>query len=284
MDFITALVNSSFIGVLWVPEVRSSRNAEEWLRRIQSVCFSPMAMLNAWQSGTKPWSFPEVEKEVRDVANLRMQLLPYIYTAFAQYHFQGTPPFRAMYLVEGFGFCQSSSPGTLDETANPYPMSIKKDIKDQYMMGDFILVAPMFAGQSSRKVHLPAGKWYDFHTGELAGENEMIEVTPGLEKIPLFVKNGGIIPMLPIHRNAMEADQNLPLEIRHYGTADGYFSLYDDDGKTLNYEKGDYSFTRISVTRNKKGVLQGKMDKPGKGKPFSYGTVNWKFMTTFQKN
>ncbi len=53
-DFITALCNSSFIGVLWTPEVRASKTAEEWLRRMQSVCFSPMAMLNAWADGTKP--------------------------------------------------------------------------------------------------------------------------------------------------------------------------------------------------------------------------------------
>lgn len=49
-DFITALINSSFIGVLWTPEVRSSNNSEDWIRRIQSVCFSPIAMLDAWAS------------------------------------------------------------------------------------------------------------------------------------------------------------------------------------------------------------------------------------------
>lgn len=57
-DFITALINSSFAGVLWTPEVRSSDSSEEWLRRIQTVVFSPMAMINAWDSGTKPGHFP----------------------------------------------------------------------------------------------------------------------------------------------------------------------------------------------------------------------------------
>ena len=64
-DFITALINSGFSGVLWTPEVRGSKSAEEWLRRFQSVVFSPMAMINAWASGTKPWSFPEVAKQVK---------------------------------------------------------------------------------------------------------------------------------------------------------------------------------------------------------------------------
>ena len=67
-DFITALVNSSFIGVLWTPEVRASKTAEEWIRRMQSACFSPMAMINAWADGTKPWTFPEVADAVKEVA------------------------------------------------------------------------------------------------------------------------------------------------------------------------------------------------------------------------
>jgi alpha-glucosidase (family GH31 glycosyl hydrolase) len=279
-DFITALVNSSFIGVLWTPEVRASKSAEEWIRRMQSVCFSPMAMLNAWADGTKPWSFSEVEKAVRDVANLRMQLLPYIYSTFAQYHFEGIPPFRAMYLVDGFAFSSSSSKVKLDGTDNPYAMSIKQDINDQYMMGDNLIVAPMFEGMTSRKVYLPAGKWYDFYTGEFVGENQVIEVTPGLDKIPLFVRNGGIIPMIPVHRHAPEAGQKLILELRHYGDAEGSFNLYDDDGRTFNYEKGEYSFTQLSVKKDKKGMLKGVVNFPEKGKPFGYTSAPvWKFMT-----
>jgi alpha-D-xyloside xylohydrolase len=279
-DFITALVNSSFIGVLWVPEVRSSSNAEEWVRRMQTVCFSPMAMLDAWADKTKPWSFPEVEQAVRDVANMRMQMLPYLYSTFAQYHFQGIPPFRAMNLVEGFGFSPATLEGKLDGTENPYVMSIKQDIKDQYMMGDNILVAPMFAGEKSRKVYLPSGKWYDFYTGDLVGENEVIEIIPGLEKIPLFVKDGGIIPMVPVHNNAKEAEKKLTLEVRHYGKATGHFDLYDDDGKSFDFEKGDYSFTRLSVESDKKGRLRGKVGRIAHDKPFSYNNeVVWKFMT-----
>lgn len=279
-DFITALVNSSFIGVLWTPEVRASKTAEEWVRRMQSVCFSPMAMLNAWADGTKPWSFPEVEKAVSDVANLRMQLLPYLYSTFAQYHFEGKPPFRAMNLVEGFGFKSVSEAGKLDATTNPYAMSVKKDIKDQYMMGDYLLVAPMFAGEKSREVHLPQGKWYDFYTGALVGENQVITVSPQLDKIPLFVKDGGIIPMVSPRRQAPRADEILPLQVRHYGTASGSFQLYDDDGRTFDYEKGAYSFTKLSVVKDNTGQLTGETLKVTEGKPFGYSKqVQWVFMT-----
>ncbi len=279
-DFITALVNSSFIGVLWTPEVRASSSPEEWVRRMQSVCFSPMAMINAWADGTKPWTFPEVEKAVSDVANLRMQLLPYLYSTFAQYRFEGKPPFRAMNLVEGFGFKLEPEAGKLNTTDNPYAMSLRKDINDQYMMGDYLLVAPMFAGEKSREVYLPQGKWYDFYTGKEIGENQVITITPSLDKIPLFVKDGGIIPMIPVRNQVPKAETTLPLTVRHYGTATGSFQLYDDDGTSFDHEKGQYSFTPLSVLKGADGKLQGTMSVPAPGKPFGYAKeVTWVFMT-----
>ncbi len=279
-DFITALINSSYIGILWTPEVRASRSAEEWVRRMQSVCFSPMAMLNAWTDGTKPWSFPEVEKAVRDVASLRMQLLPYIYTTFSQYHFKGLPPFRAMNLTDGFSFDQKITEGNLDSTDNPYQIAVKSEVKDQYMMGDNILVAPMFRGQKERKVILPEGKWYDFYTGNYAGENQIINVAPGIDKIPLFVRNGGIIPMIPPQRQAPIKGEKTDLIIRHYGDAEGSFMLYDDDGISFDYENGQYSLTEIRVKKDKKGNLKGSISKSEKGKPYSYNkNVKWVFMT-----
>ena len=151
-DFITALINSSFIGILWTPEVRSSGNAEEWLRRMQTVCFSPLAMLNAWADGTKPWSFPEVEKAVQEVASLRTQLIPYLYTAFADYAFYGTPPVRAMNLEPGYQAKTTDEQGELDATKNPYAMAVRREVKDQFMVGPSLLVAPLFAGEEERQV------------------------------------------------------------------------------------------------------------------------------------
>ncbi|HSF46498.1 MAG TPA: glycoside hydrolase family 31 protein, partial [Chitinophagaceae bacterium] len=186
-DFITALVNSSFIGVLWTPEVRASKTSEEWLRRMQTVCFSPLAMLNAWADGTKPWSFPDVEEQVRYISELRVQLIPYLYTSFADYSFYGTPPMRAMNLEEGYNLAVTSETGHLDATTNPYAIALRKEVKDQFMVGEHLLIAPLFAGETSRTVVLPSGKWFDFYTGRLAGEGEVIKVTPGLDKIPVFV-------------------------------------------------------------------------------------------------
>jgi len=283
-DFITAIINSGYSGVLWTPEVRSSKTGEEWLRRFQTVCFSPMAMINAWASGTKPWSFPEVEKDIRRYAILRMELLPYLYSEFARYHYEGTPPFRGMNLEPGFDFLTKRKLSDSQRPADQYSEAILKEIKDQYMTGDNLLVAPMFTGQSSRKVVLPPGKWYDFYTGEFAGEGEVITVNPGLSSIPVYVRDGGIVPMMKPLFHAPGAGVKYDLEIRHYGNSEGNYLLYDDDGETFDYEKGIYSWREIRVTRNKRGNLEGHISKAEKGKPDNIGTVTWKYMTVNKVN
>ena len=280
-DFITALINSGFSGVLWTPEVRSSSSSEDWLRRFQSVVFSPMAMINAWASGTKPWTFPEVENQIKEYAMLRMQMMPYWYSEFARYHFDGIPPFRAMNLEPGFipeqGTTAKLSDANLEE--NPYLEAVSKEIKDQYMAGEYLLVAPMFKGQKERTVVLPKGDWYDFYTGKYVGNGEKITVTPGLDRIPVYVKDGAILPFMEARLHAPKAGEKVNLEIRHYGKADGAYRLYDDDGETFDYEKGAYSWRDITVTRDKKGKLKGTISKAEKGKPNSIANVTWKFMT-----
>ncbi|WP_270411665.1 TIM-barrel domain-containing protein [Bacteroides eggerthii] len=280
-DFITALINSGFSGVLWTPEVRGSKTGEEWLRRFQSVVFSPMAMINAWASGTKPWSFPEVAPQIKEYALLRMQMMPYWYTEFARYHFDGIPPFRAINLEPGFNAEQAVSTEVKSSNLedNPYLEAISKEIKDQYMAGEYLLVAPMFVGQKERTVVLPQGNWYDFYTGKYVGNGERITVSPGLDRIPVFVKDGAVIPFMEAMLHAPKAGQKVNLEIRHYGKADGVYRLYDDDGETFDYEKGAYSWRDIKVTRDKKGRLKGSISKAEKGKPDNIATVSWKFMT-----
>lgn len=282
-DFITALINSGFCGVLWTPEVRGSKTAEEWLRRFQTVVFSPMAMLNAWASGTKPWSFPEVAEQVKEYALLRMRMIPYWYTEFARYHFDGIPPFRAMNLEAGFS-PSGVEPVELQNTnanleTNPYLEAVSKEIKDQYMAGEYLLIAPLFAGQTQRKVVLPKGNWYDFYTGKYVGNGETITVSPGLDRIPVFVKDGAIIPLMEPLLHAPTAGQKMNLEIRHYGKADGFYRFYDDDGETYDYERGEYTWRDIRVIRDRKGQLKGSISKAEKGKPDNIGTVNWRFMT-----
>ncbi len=117
------------------------------------------------------------------------------------------------------------------------------------MFGESILVAPVFTGQKLRTVILPKGKWYDFYNGDYVGENEIITVECRLDEIPLFVKDGGIIPMIPARLHIPVNGEKLPLEVRHYGGLEGKYLLYDDDGETFDYENGYYSWTELSATK-----------------------------------
>ena len=147
------------------------------------------------------------------------------------------------------------------------------------MAGEYLLVAPMFAGERSRRVVLPKGDWYDFYTGAYAGNGETIEVTPGLDRIPVYVKDGAILPMTAPRLHAPAAGETVDLEIRHYGRAEGCYRLYDDDGETFDYERGACSWRELRVERQKNGRLKGFVSAPEKGKPNSVGRVTWKFMT-----
>ncbi len=274
-DFVVALINSSFSGVLWTPEVRGSNSAEDWIRRIQTVCFSPMAMINAWASGTKPWSFPEVEGFVKDIALLRMRLMPYFYSEFAKYHFEGTPPFRAMDLEDGFDTKLTKSINSDDLSENPYLLKVKQEIKDQYMAGEYLLVAPLFMGDTEREVVLPKGKWFDFYTGEYVGDDEIIKVKAGLNKIPVYVKDGGIIPMMPSLLRAPASGEKFDLEVRYYGAKPGKFMLYDDDGETFDYEKGEFSWRKIEIELNNNNELNSSISEVKEGKPDNIGNISW---------
>jgi alpha-glucosidase (family GH31 glycosyl hydrolase) len=277
-EYITAVGNSAFAGVLWSPEVRGGEG-EDMLRRIQAVCFSPLALFNGWATATKLWTHAAVADHIRDAIKLRMRLLPYWYTAFAQSHYEGTPVVRPMPLLAGVGPARDAArPGTLDATANPYAIARVAEVKDQYMIGDALLVAPIAPGAKTRTVVLPAGKWFDFHTGRLVGEHETITITPALAETPVFVKDGALIPMIGDRLFAPGPDETLPLEVRHYGDAPGAVLVYDDDGETFDYERGERSWTRLSVARDANGAWAGTVTPDPGGKRWRYSDVTWTFM------
>lgn len=238
-QYVAASTNCSLAGTLWCAEIRSANSPEEWARRMQSACLSPIAQLNAWADGTKPWSFPTVSDTVREAMKLRQSLVPYLYTAFAQYWLDGTPPVRPMSLVDG---------GT--------------EI-DQYLLGDDLLVAPMFAGETSRKVRLPKGKWYDYATGELVGEANTITITPKLDQIPLYVRGGAAIPTFADSTNVLKSLAEGKIKFRRYG--DGPFRglLFEDDCTTFAYEQGDYGLFEVTFDGGRTVKrLEGKRQAP----------------------
>jgi alpha-D-xyloside xylohydrolase len=210
-QFIRALVNAGFSGLLWCPEVRDASDEEDLIRRLQSVIFSPLAMVNAWYIRNPPWmqidreknnhdQFSEGWERVRDrckeIIFWRMNLLPYLQAAFAEYQKSGLPPFRAL---------------VMDDPED----AMLADVDDEYLMGDCLLVAPLFAGERERKVVFPAGEWQDFWTGEaVSGRTHTVAAT--MQNIPVYVKAGSLIPWAEVaqHTQAAEARQ---ITVRVYG-------------------------------------------------------------------
>lgn len=276
-QFVRGMCSSSFSGLLWTPEVRKARNAEDWVRRMQVVCFSPLAMVNAWADGTKPWSYPEVEAIVKKYITLRMRLIPYLYSAFARYCFEGIPPIRSMQLEAGSSVEAAGQEHALDSTDFAYGGVSDTDVDDQFMVGDSLLVAPLFEGESERNVYLPSGVWYDFETGERLEGGRTIRVSAGLERIPVFVKNGAIIPMMPVMQHAPKAGEAVALELHHYGNAPGRFELFDDDGVSFAYESGEYRWITLEVQAGADGMLTGSVSDAGEDWSSAYSTLDWVF-------
>ena len=172
-DFIRGLCTAGFSGLLWAPEVRDAASKEDLIRRVQSVIFSPQAIINAWYCGQAPWVDWDAKAEIQRLFQLRMQLLPYLYTAFYRYATEGVAPVRAVV-----------SDYTYDREV--------RGIDDAYLFGDAMLVAPLLAGQKERKVYLPAGEWYDFWTKEKVAAGWHTVAT---ENIPVYVKSGTMLPL-----------------------------------------------------------------------------------------
>ncbi len=195
---------------------------ERFLRWLQFATFSPLQRVHGYQTDTEPWRFGDkVEAEARRYLDLRYRLLPYIYSQAAAITFHGSTLMRP--LVMDF---------TQDEQALTQ--------KYEYMFGPAFLVAPVLeAGATRWPVYAPAtpGGWYNFWTGAAVAVGTTTEIDAPLERIPVLVRAGSIVPIGPVEQYAGEQPAS-DLEIRVYPGADGDFTLYEDEGTNYNYEKG----------------------------------------------
>jgi len=169
---------------------------------------------------------------MRKMLNLRYRLLPYIYSEAWQVTKNGSTMMRPM--VMDFN----------GDTA-----AVKSQY--QYMFGKSVLTAPVTEPDVTQwNVYLPkSAGWYNFWTGKHFNGGQTVKTDAPLDKIPLFVKGGSIIPMGKIIQYAGEKSADT-LEIRVYKGADAKFDLYEDEGDNYNYEKGKYSI--ISFNWNEK--------------------------------
>jgi alpha-glucosidase len=179
----------------------------------------------------EPWAFgPQVEAICRTYLQLRYRLLPYLSTLFWEASTRGTPVLRP--LLYEF----PSDPATYQ-------------LHDQVMLGPFVLAAPVYQpGRDYRAVYLPAGDWYDWWTNEvLSGPVHVLAHAP-LERMPLYVRAGAILPMGPDLRFTAEKPLD-PLTLHLY-PGEGTFTLYEDDGHTFAYERGEHCTTRYRLYRD----------------------------------
>ncbi|MBN8704766.1 MAG: DUF5110 domain-containing protein [Bacteroidetes bacterium] len=225
---------------------RNPTTPELYIRWMQYGVFSPIARAhgagtNANGSPTEPWMFgKEAERISRDYLRLRYSLLPYIYTLAHENYKSGLPIARPLF------FMDPSDKNLLNES-------------DSYLWGDNFLISPVVAaGIREKEVVLPKGNWINFWTDEVVTGGGKISVSAPLDKMPIFVRSGSVIPMAPV----MISTDERPLDtliVRVYPEigSTGSFTLYEDDGESLDYQKGAFSETTFTQSGL---VVEGKQE------------------------
>jgi alpha-D-xyloside xylohydrolase len=197
------------------------------IRWFQFGAFCPIFRIHGYQSKTEMWNYgPEVEKVLTEYDQLRYRLLPYIYSSAWGVTERGEIVMKALPFVY------------------PNQRSLR-DISDEFFFGDSLLVSPVtMPNATSRSVVLPAGDdWVDFWTGRTYHGGQTINAGAPLDRIPIFVKEGSIVPLGPVVQST--AQNQDPLEIRIYRGRDADFLLYQDAGDGYAYEDGAKATTQL---------------------------------------
>jgi alpha-D-xyloside xylohydrolase len=200
---------------------------ELYTRWFEYGAFQPIFRAHGSRRYNEVWSYGKAAEPILEkYLKLRYQLMPYIYSLAYSTHETGAPYMRALFM--------------------DFPDDPKvADLRDEYMFGPAFLVAPVTEqGVTSRAVYLPAGTdWYNYWTNEKVKGGQTIQVDAPIDVLPLFVRAGSIVPLgEPIE--STQQTQKLA-KLRVYAGADGEFTLYSDDGKTYDYEKGASKITHL---------------------------------------
>lgn len=270
-DQISAGVNLSMSGVPnWTTDIggfsvedrylrKEAQHWPEWqelnLRWFQFGAFSPLFRSHGEEPFREIWNLADEGTPVYEslvwYSKLRYRLMPYTLTLAGEtYHRDGS-------MMRGL---------VMD-----FPQDLKvRNIDDQYLYGPSFLVAPVTQFKArSRSVYLPAGTtWYDFETGKAHAGGQTIQAAAPLNRMPLFVKAGAIVPTTEVQQYVGEKP-NLPITLVIYAGKDGKFELYEDDGLSMAYQRGAYSRIPISyddatgrvVIGARSGKFDGMQDK-----------------------
>jgi hypothetical protein len=207
------------------------------VRDLQWKAFTPVWMIiSGWSKQTnlmkQPWIFGEPYTSInRKYLKLKMRLTPYLYTHAREAYDTGVPTVRAMVL----------------EFPDD-PVTWSKRTQYQFMSGESFLVAPVYEDSPVRNdIYVPAGKWIDYWDGtEFNGPVVLNSYAAPLDKLPLFVRAGAIVPMYPEMLHDREKPKD-PVTIDVYPFGRSSFNLYEDDGVTQEYRQGASARTLIEV-------------------------------------
>ena len=199
---------------------------ELYARWYEYGAFCPIFRTHGHRDHNELWTWDRIYPALLAIDKLRYRLMPYIYS---------------------LAWKVTSDDYTIQR---PLVMDFRTDpatweIGDQFMFGPAVLVSPVLREHATkRRLYLPAGAgWYDFWTGErTAGGKETVAEAP-LDRIPLDIRAGSIVPMGPEIEYAGEKTD--PIELRVYPGADGSFDLYEDQGDTYAYQQGAHSVIPI---------------------------------------
>lgn len=220
------------------PDEAGSR--ELFTRWFQYSAFCPMFRVHGTDKPKEMWRFDEgTEKILIAYDELRYHLLPYIYSVSWNVTHKGSSMMRGL---------------VMDFRQDPRVA----DIPDQYLFGPALMISPVTKpAATTRSVYLPAGaNWIDFWSGKSYNGGQTIDALAPIERLPLFVRAGSILPYGPAIQYALEKAD--PIELRVYRGANGSFTLYEDEGDNYNYEKGSYASIPISWNETKRMLTIGK--------------------------
>ena len=223
-------------------------NGELYARWIQLGVFHPFCRTHSSgdHGDQEPWAFDtNITNVVRKFIELRYKLLPYLYTAFWRYTNEGIPILKSLFLYD-------------QNDNHTYYRN------DEFIFGEKILVCPVLEPNSKgRRMYFPIGNWYNLWTNELVKGGEEKWVDADLDSMPIFIKEGAIIPKYPVQQYVGE-------KIIEQMELDVYFKLgketslvYEDDQDGFDYKKGRYSLRNFTVN-GKKDSLTIQQFKSGK--------------------
>jgi len=198
---------------------------ELYIRWFQFGTFCPIFRAHGTRTTNQNelWSYgPDAQKALVAYDNLRYRLMPYIYS---------------------LAWKTTSAGYTI---MRPLVMDFREDTRaqnvgDQFLFGPAILVNPVTEpGATTRHLYLPSAKWYDFWTGAAVNGGRAYDVPSPIDRMPLYIRAGSILPLGPDLQYAAEKSAD-PIELRIYSGANGSFTLYEDENDTYDYEKGAYA-------------------------------------------